>query len=105
MKTIWEKIEKILEKNLVPVVLLREEWEVEQPKRLSGRPRTWEVNKFENYAAYKGKKGHPRCMRVGCINFLKKDQRFVCSEFCRKEIIKECKTKIALLEGRFKIKR
>jgi hypothetical protein len=104
MMGVWDQVEALLAEGKGVQITLTAAQELKFPKQPRGRPRRW-LPPFLNYAYWEGTDdikermgGHrPRCQRRGCGKYLRKDQRWVCSEECADAVINSSLLALAAL--------
>jgi len=103
MPTVWEQVEELIRQGKGVTITIPACCEVKFPKGPPGRPPT-RLPPFMGYAFWQGRDDiknrmrgkRPRCQRYGCGNYLRKDQRWVCSDECADKLIDESLRVLAL---------
>jgi hypothetical protein len=105
MPTIWEQVEELRRQGKGAIITLPACCEVKFPKLPPGRPRR-KLPPYMNYASWQGSDDiknrmhgkRPRCQRHGCDKYLRKDQRWVCSDRCADIVIDDSLRLLAVLK-------
>lgn len=101
-RNLWDEVNKRLAESKQGVqIKLNPTDRVVDVQRPRGRPPLHKHFPYENFKSFdpKNPRRRPRCRARGCNNFLRKDQRFACSDACRAEVIIAAKTVLLLMEG------
>lgn len=102
---IWDQVKELVDAGKQPVITLTAAQEVRVSKVQDGpgQPKIPRDPGDHRYSHYLGNgrpiRSQPRCYNRGCLNYLRRDDNMVCSEFCKEEVIREARKVLVRLEG------